>query len=154
MKQWRIDGEWSFDGLGLVEASVPDPGPGEVLLRMKAVSLNYRDHVMVGRGYGRLSGELPLVPLSDGVGEVVALGDGVGDIAIGSRRLPCFNQGWSDGDFEDSMWAEMLGPGALVERLFKEGPCDRQVALHADRENLAVVAPGDLVAGVDILQRL
>jgi len=109
MKQWRIDGDWNFDGLTFGEAERPDPGPGEVLLRMTAVSLNYRDHVMVGRGYGRLSGELPLVPLSDGVGEVVALGEGVGDIAIGSRRLPCFNQGWSDGDFEDAMWAEMLG---------------------------------------------
>jgi NADPH:quinone reductase-like Zn-dependent oxidoreductase len=109
MKQWQITDEWSFDGLKLKEAEVPDPGPGELLLRMRAVSLNYRDHLMVNHGYGRRSGELPLVPLSDGVGEVVALGDGVGDIAIGSRRLPCFNQGWFDGDLEDRMWAELLG---------------------------------------------
>ena len=109
MKQWRIDGEWSFDGLDLVDAAVPDPGPGEVLLRMKAVSFNYRDHLMVSRGYGRLSGELPLVPLSDGVGEVMAVGDDVEGIAIGSRRLPCFNQDWFDGEFEDAMWAGMLG---------------------------------------------
>jgi len=109
MKQWRIDGDWNFDGLDLVDAPVPDPDPGQVLLRMKAVSLNYRDHVMVGRGYGRLSGELPLVPLSDGVGEVVAVGDGVEGIAIGSRRVPCFNQDWMDGDFEDDMWGGMLG---------------------------------------------
>ena len=100
MKQWQIAGEWSFDGLGLGEAEVPEPGPGEILLRMKAVALNYRDHVMVEGGYGRLAGELPLVPLSDGVAEGVAIGD---------RRLPCFNQDWIDGDLEESAFKGFLG---------------------------------------------
>ncbi len=109
MKQWQITNEWNFDNFKLEEAEIPDPGPGEILLRMKVVSLNYRDYLMINRGYGRMSGELPLVPLSDGVGEVVALGDGVGNIAIGSRRLPCFNQGWFTGDLEDYMWAQLLG---------------------------------------------
>ena len=126
MKQWRIDGEWSFDGLALADAEMPEPGPGEVLLRMKAVSLNYRDHVMVGRGYGRLSGELPLVPLSDGVGEVVALGDGVEGIAIGARRLPCFNQDWLGGDFEDALWAGMLG--GPVDGTAREYMCAKAAA--------------------------
>ena len=109
MKQWQITDQWNFDGLKLVDADMPEPGPGEVLLRMKAVSLNYRDYLMVNHKYGRTSGELPLVPLSDGVGEVVTLGDGVKDIAVGSRRLPCFNQGWLEGDLEDAMWAHVLG---------------------------------------------
>ena len=109
MKQWQIIDDWSFAGLKLTEADVPEPGPGELLLRMKAVSLNYRDYLMVNHGYGRMSGELPLVPLSDGVGEVMTLGADVDDIAIGSRRLPCFNQGWLDGDLEDHMWAELVG---------------------------------------------
>lgn len=109
LKQWQITDEWSFDGLKLVDAEIPEPGPGELLLRMKAVSLNYRDHLMVNRGYGRLSGELPLVPLSDGIGEVLALGDGVEDIEIGSRRLPCFNQDWFEGDFDERMWTQLLG---------------------------------------------
>lgn len=109
MRQWQITDDWSYHGLKLKEAEVPEPGPGELLLRMRAVSLNYRDHLMVNHGYGRRSGELPLVPLSDGVGEVVALGEGVADVAIGARRLPCFNQGWFGGDLEDGMWAELLG---------------------------------------------
>lgn len=109
MKQWQITDEWSFDGLKLVDAPRPEPGPGEVLLEMKAVSLNYRDYLMVGRGYGRMSGELPLVPLSDGVGEVVALGPGVEDVALGSRRLPCFIRDWYDGDLGDSGFASALG---------------------------------------------
>jgi NADPH:quinone reductase-like Zn-dependent oxidoreductase len=109
MKQWQITDEWSFDGLRLTEAEVPAPGPGELLLRMKAVALNYRDHLMVNHGYGRLSGELPLVPLSDGVGEVAALGAGVEGIALGARRLPCFNQGWLEGDLPDDGFKTLLG---------------------------------------------
>lgn len=109
MKQWQIAGEWSYDGLRLIDAPMPSPGPGEILLRMRAVSLNFRDHLMVNHGYGRLSGDLPLVPLSDGVGEVVALGDGVDGVAIGQRLLPCFNQAWMSGDLDDSMWGHLLG---------------------------------------------
>jgi NADPH:quinone reductase-like Zn-dependent oxidoreductase len=109
MKQWQITDQWDFDGLKLAEVAPPEPGPGEVLLRMKAVSLNYRDYLMVHHKYGSKSGELPLVPLSDGVGEVIALGDGVENIAIGSRLVPCFNQGWLQGDLEDPMWGEVLG---------------------------------------------
>jgi NADPH:quinone reductase-like Zn-dependent oxidoreductase len=134
MKQWRIDGDWNFDGLAMVDADVPEPGPGEVLLRMKAVSLNYRDHVMVGRGYGRLSGELPLVPLSDGVGEVVAMGDGVEDIAIGARRVPCFNQDWMAGDFEDAMWGAMLG--GPVDGTAREYMCAKAAATVAVPDHL------------------
>lgn len=117
MKQWRITDEWSFDGLKMADADRPEPGPGEVLLKMKALSLNYRDYLMVGRGYGRMSGELPLVPLSDGVGEVVALGQGVeggvkggiDGVALGSRRLPCFIQNWYDGDLGPSGFDGALG---------------------------------------------
>ena len=109
MKQWQITDEWSFDGLKLVDVPQPEPGPGEVLLKMQAVSLNYRDYLMIGRGYGRMSGELPLVPLSDGVGEVVALGAGVEDVALGSRRLPCFIQNWFGGDLGPAGFDGALG---------------------------------------------
>jgi NADPH:quinone reductase-like Zn-dependent oxidoreductase len=135
MKQWQITDEWSFAGLKPTEASVPEPGPGELLLRIKAVSLNYRDHLMVTGGYGRMSGELPLVPLSDGVGEVVALGNGVDDVAIGSRRLPCFNQGWFDGDLENHMWAEVLG--GPLDGTAREYMCVRAAASVAVPDHLS-----------------
>ena len=109
MKQWQITDDWSFGGLKVVDVPQPEPGPGEVLLKMKAVSLNYRDYLMIGRGYGRMSGNLPLVPLSDGVGEVVALGKDVTDAAIGSRRLPCFIQNWYDGNLGPNPFAGALG---------------------------------------------
>ena len=83
MKAWQLDG-WSIDRLSIVERPQPRPGPGQVLLRMKAASLNYRDLVVPSRGYGPQTGELPLVPVSDGVGEVVE---------TGARVTPFFYQG-------------------------------------------------------------
>lgn len=109
MKQWQIAGEWSFDALTSVEVPEPEPRAGEVLLRMTAMALNYRDHLLVLGGYGNKAGALPLVPLSDGVGEVVALGDGVTGLAPGDRVLPCFNQSWLHGELEDRMWDGLLG---------------------------------------------
>jgi NADPH:quinone reductase-like Zn-dependent oxidoreductase len=129
MKQWQITDQWDLDSLKLVDADVPEPGPGDVLLKMKAVSLNFRDYLMVHHKYGSISGELPLVPLSDGVGEVVALGDGVEDIPIGSRRVPCFNQGWLQGDLEEPMWTEVLG--GPLDGTARQYMCAKAVATAA-----------------------
>jgi len=91
VKAWQLDG-WSIDNLALVERPQPRPGAGQVLLRMKAASLNYRDLVVARRGYGPQTGELPLVPVSDGVGEVVEAGPGVTRVAAGDRVCPAFFQ--------------------------------------------------------------
>jgi NADPH:quinone reductase-like Zn-dependent oxidoreductase len=92
VKAWQL-AQWSLDHLALVERSEPPrPGPGQVLLRMRAASLNYRDLVVARRGYGPQTGELPLVPVSDGVGEVVEVGAGVTRVAVGDRVCPSFFQ--------------------------------------------------------------
>ena len=130
MKQWQIQDQWSFDGLSCGSADVPEPGPGEILLEMKALSLNYRDALMVTGGYGRMAGDLPLVPLSDGVGQVVALGEGTTGIELGDRRLPCFNQLWLDGEFQEHMWKGLLGgPLNGTARQFMCAPANATVAL-------------------------
>lgn len=130
MRQWQITNEWSFDGLELTDAPMPEPGPGEVLLKMKAVALNFRDYLMVNHAYGSMSGDLPLVPLSDGVGEVVALGDGVVDMAMGSRRVPCFNQAWLSGGLENYMWSNVLGgPLDGTARQYMTVPVESSVAV-------------------------
>jgi NADPH:quinone reductase-like Zn-dependent oxidoreductase len=64
---------------------------------MKAASLNYRDLVVPQRGYGKLTGTLPLIPISDGVGEVIAIGEGVGRVAVGDRVCPLMIQSWISG---------------------------------------------------------
>ena len=103
--------DWSTKDIRLAERPVPEPGPNDVLLRMKAASLNYRDTVVVQRGYGRKTGELPLVPVSDGAGEVIAVGDQVTEFKAGDLVTPTFTQNWLDGDFpEDIMQGTRGGP--------------------------------------------
>ena len=97
MKVFQIQDDWSIDNLTLTERPKPEPGPGQVLLKMKAASLNYRDLVVPLRGYGKLTGTLPLIPLSDGVGDVIAIGEGVGRVAVGDRVCPLMIQSWISG---------------------------------------------------------
>ncbi|MDH3597635.1 MAG: NAD(P)-dependent alcohol dehydrogenase [Rhodospirillales bacterium] len=109
MRVMELRDDWSPDNIKPAERPDPEPGPGEVLLRMRAASLNYRDFVMAHRGYGRRSGTLPLVPLSDGAGEVVAVGSGVSRVAPGDLVCPIFGQTWLSGSFRDELWEGMLG---------------------------------------------
>ncbi len=97
MRAFQIRDDWSIDNIVQVELAEPRPGPGEVLLRMKAASLNYRDLVVARRGYGAKTGTLPLIPISDGVGQVVEVGDGVRAVAPGDRVCPLFMQRWRSG---------------------------------------------------------
>lgn len=101
--------DWNVDAIRLVERPRPEPGPGEVLLRMRAASLNYRDTVVVQRGYGRFTGTLPLVPVSDGAGEVAGLGEGVDDLAPGDLVTPVFARTWQDGPFDEGFMSAVLG---------------------------------------------
>ena len=79
--------DWSIEGMELADLPEPAPGPGQVAVRMKAASLNYRDLLTV-QGKGGVS-RLPLIPFSDGAGEVIAVGDGVARVAVGDRVCPC-----------------------------------------------------------------
>lgn len=98
MRALQVSEPWGLDQLKLVELPDPTPGPGEVLVRMRAVSLNYRDLLMVGGIYGRgpaASGAV--IPFSDGCGVVEALGPGVTRFALGDRVATMFFQGWIAG---------------------------------------------------------
>ena len=98
----------------------PEPGPGDVLIRLRAAALNYID---VAVATGSFPGAtLPMVPVADGAGEVVALGAGVTadvtDIALGDRVIPHFMPGWLDGPMRPEKIAAMRGitlPGSLSE---------------------------------------
>jgi NADPH:quinone reductase-like Zn-dependent oxidoreductase len=95
VKIWQVAREWSIDGMEMVEQPEPRPGPGQIVVRMRAASLNYRDLLTV-QGKGG-SSRLPLIPFSDGAGEVAALGEGVTRVAVGDRVCPMFFQSWFDG---------------------------------------------------------
>ncbi len=96
MKAYEIQGSFGMENLKCVERTDPAPGHGQVLVRMKAVSLNYRDLMMV-RGHYNPRQPLPLVPCSDGVGEVVAVGEGVQRVGVGDRVTTVFSQTWISG---------------------------------------------------------
>lgn len=107
MRVWEIQEAFGLDHLKLAERPKPTPGKGEVLLQMKAASLNYRDLLTV-KGMGG-NFPLPLIPFSDGAGEVVALGEGVTRFKMGDRVCPSFFQSWIDGPVADYSRAKALG---------------------------------------------
>src|SRR5215471_11298858 len=109
MKVMQIQDAWSPNNIALAERPVPEPGPGEVLLRMEAASLNYRDYVMARGGYGRRGGTLPPVPCSVAAGPVVKVGDGVSRVAVGDLVCPIFTQTWGSGPFREFHWSGTLG---------------------------------------------
>ena len=109
MRVFQIQDDWGMDHLQLATRPDPKPAPGQVLLRMKAASLNFRDLLVPSRGYGSFTGNLPLIPLSDGVGEVVEVGAGVTRVKVGDRACPCFHQGWIAGSPDLERLTRTLG---------------------------------------------
>jgi NADPH:quinone reductase-like Zn-dependent oxidoreductase len=112
MKLYRIPQADGIDSLTLTEADVPRPARGQVLVRMRAASLNYRDLMTVRGRYARGKVRPGLVPLSDGAGEVVECGADVTRVAAGDRVAGIFMQGWIAGEIEEAYQATALG-GAL-----------------------------------------
>jgi NADPH:quinone reductase-like Zn-dependent oxidoreductase len=86
-------GSTGFEGLKRGERERPTPGPGQVLVRMRAASLNFRDLAILAGKYFRGPLEHDTIPLSDGAGEVAAVGPGVTQLAVGDRVVATFAQG-------------------------------------------------------------
>jgi NADPH:quinone reductase-like Zn-dependent oxidoreductase len=112
MKAVELQNTFGIDSLAVVERPEPRPGPGQVLLKMRAFSLNYRD-LLVVKGQYNPKLRLPLVPLSDGVGEVAALGDGVTSVKTGDRVAGLFMQKWQSGGLTDARARSSLGGGGM-----------------------------------------
>ncbi|MDD9271564.1 NAD(P)-dependent alcohol dehydrogenase [Paenibacillus sp. GCM10023248] len=117
MKVYQIQGGFGLDHLVAAERPVPVPGPGEVLVKLRAVSLNSRDLGVIGGFYNPHLQE-PLIPVSDGVGEVVALGEQVSRLKLGDRVSGIFTQSWISGEPTKANWMSTLGSpldGLLAE---------------------------------------
>src|SRR5579885_1091354 len=123
--------DWGLEHIHEGTRPDPVPGPGEVLVRMQAAAVNYRDAVVLRRGYGRLSGQLPLIVLSDGAGRVVETGPGVRRFAPGDLVCPIIMPGWHAGPLRQEHREALLG-----------GPADGVMReLMAVREADLVKAP-------------
>ena len=108
MRAWQINQEFGIENLTLADRPDPQPGHGQIAIRVKATSLNYRDLMTVK--YGGMRGlNLPLIPLSDGAGEVVAVGEGVTRVKPGDRVAGIFFQNWLAGGPDASHGASALG---------------------------------------------
>lgn len=88
--------DFSIDALKVVQRAVPKPRRGEILVRIKAASLNHRDLAILVQKYLPTLA-LPYVPASDAAGEVVEVGDEVTRFKVGDRVMPLYTQGWHDG---------------------------------------------------------
>jgi len=108
MKTFEIRNGFGLEHLHPGERPIPEAGPGEVLVRVRATSLNYRDLLMVQGKYNPRM-QLPRVPLSDGAGEVAAVGSGVTTWKVGDRVVAPFFPAWLDGDFTPAKAASALG---------------------------------------------
>jgi NADPH:quinone reductase-like Zn-dependent oxidoreductase len=107
MKAYEIQ-QFGIENLAVVERETPAPKATEVVVKFHAASLNYRDLMMV-KGFYNPKLKMPLVPLSDGAGEVVAVGENVTKWKIGDRVSPIFMQGWIDGEIEFKKARTALG---------------------------------------------
>jgi NADPH:quinone reductase-like Zn-dependent oxidoreductase len=163
MHLWQIS-TFGVDALEFTERPVPAAGAGEVLIGVRAVSVNYRDLLMI-RGLYNPRMRLPRIPCSDGAGEVVSVGEGVTMWKPGDRVAGIFMQNWLDGPITrakakgalggdvDGMLAEFVvlketGLVRLPDHLsFEEGatlPCAAVTAWNA-------LAAGELRPGSTVL---
>lgn len=156
--------QFGLENLQKVQLADPTPGPGEVLIRIHAASLNYRDLMLV-RGHYDPHLHLPRIPLSDGAGEIAAIGTGVTRFRIGDRVTGLLLQNWRDGapsakklrgalagDIDGVLAEYVVLPEHGVLRFpdhlsYPEAaalPCAALTAWHAVVE-LAAIRPGDTV---------
>lgn len=125
----------SAQSLRLIERPDPSPGPNDVVLRMLAATLNYRD-VAIMRGDYHIHVSPPLVPASDGAGEVVSVGSAVTRFRVGDLACPSYLPEWLDGPIQPRHGRRRLGGPT-------DGVLSEFMCLHEDE---AVLAPGHLEA--------
>lgn len=145
MKTYVLTVGFGLDSLKQTQQADPEPGPREVLLRMRAVSLNYRDLAILRGQYGDFP--RPLVPVSDGVGEVVAVGAEVRRFRVGDRVIPTYVPDWvRGGPTEETARRRLGGP---LDGLLREYACVHEDAAVAAPKHLTDAEAATLpIAGV------
>ena len=124
MRAYEFTDSFSLENLKLTDRPSPEPGLGQAVVRVRACSINYRDLLVAKGSYGR-SAKTPLIPLSDGAGEVTAVGAGVSRVKVGDRVAGIFMQTWLEGPPDDAKVNSAMG-GAIHGMLAEE------VCLNAD----------------------
>lgn len=129
MKAYELQKPGGVDAWVQVQKPEPKPGPGQALVRIRAVSLNYRDLMIAKGGYNLQGPSRPVIPLSDGAGEVVAVGQGVTRVKPGDRVAPTFFQNWTDGEAKREQ-LRALGAGDVDGVLAEYVAVDAEALVH------------------------
>jgi NADPH:quinone reductase-like Zn-dependent oxidoreductase len=164
MKLYQLQNNTGLDSLTLIDRPDPQAGYGQIIVRVRATALNYRD-LIIGKGQNPAIA-FPVVPMSDGAGDVVSIGDSVTRVKVGDRVAGIFFQDWQAGEISPSIMQSALGgeiDGMLSEYVvldqsgvvllpehlsYEEGatlPCAAVTAWHG------LVSKGNLKAGDTVL---
>ncbi len=147
MKVWQIQDAYGIDNLHEADAPEPKPGPGEVVVTMKAASLNYRDLMTVVGFAGGFP--LPLIPFSDGAGTVSAVGAGVTRVGVGDKVCPLFFQSWLSGPVTaESRFKPLGGPlsGVLQQKMLLDADGVSKFPAHLSFEEASTLPCAGLTA--------
>lgn len=165
MRAWQLNAQTGLDALKAVDLPIPGPARGQVLVKVAAASLNYRD-LAIATGRYRSPTRANVIPLSDGAGQIVETGEGVTKVKAGDRVIGCFFQRWTGGHQGPDTQGSALGggiDGMLAEYVVLEEdglvktpahlsdheaatlPCAALTAWHA------LIEHGQLTAGQTIL---
>jgi NADPH:quinone reductase-like Zn-dependent oxidoreductase len=146
MRVWANQDAFGIDNLKPQERAAPKPGPGEIVVDMKAASLNYRDLLTVQMGLGNAP---PLVPFSDGAGVVSAAGRDVSRVKVGDRVCTLYFQSWLEGPVTAEKRTRPLGgplDGVLQEHLLLNGDGVSKIPPHLSFEEAATLPCAALTA--------
>ncbi|MFJ6831487.1 NAD(P)-dependent alcohol dehydrogenase [Streptomyces sp. NPDC091209] len=119
MRAYHLETLGTVDGIVPRESARPEPGPREILVRVRAVSLNKRD-LLILKGTYPLKAAPDVIPLSDGAGEVVAVGAEVTRFAVGDRVAGTYFPNWLDGRITPDRFDQ---PGATLDGMLTEYAC-------------------------------
>ncbi len=148
MKQYLITSADGIDAMELREVDTPKPKPDEILVKMRANSLNYRDLIITMGGY-TLSDTCPVVPLSDGAGDVVEVGSDVTDFSVGDKVVGNFIRDWTKGVLHPSEAHSALGggiDGTLAEYVTFKQKAAVHIPDHLNYEEAATLPCAALTA--------
>lgn len=148
MQAYHLDKFDSIDGIVRRDSPTPRPDAGEVLVRVRARSLNYRDLLILNKRYP-VPAKPGVVPFSDGAGEVVEVGEGVSRVAVGDRVAGIYFPRWIDGRMSLDMAFEQFGctrDGMLAEFVVANGQALVKIPSHLSFEEAATLPCAGVMA--------
>jgi NADPH:quinone reductase-like Zn-dependent oxidoreductase len=156
MQRYRLGTLGTLDALERIDVQEPRSGAHEVVVRVRACSLNHRDLNIVSGNYSRVGLKPGAIPLSDGAGEVIAVGPGVTRWQVGDRVAPIFVQRWLGGNLQPEYMPSALGgpsDGVLAEQIVLNEEGLVRIPSHLDFEQAATLPCAAVTAWNAVFER-